>query len=71
MFGNLVGAVTGILVTGLVLVEDKVTKQIVGGIPTMFVIYAIVYFLGVVAWMFIDASKPIVGESHTAAAANV
>ncbi len=60
MVGNL-GAALGIYVTGLVLrsytdaagVEDK------QGYVVCFTLYAAVYFLGVVAWLFIDAEKPI------------
>ena len=35
-----------------------------------FVLYSAVYFLGVIAWMFIDASKPIVSEDQAAPSTN-
>lgn len=58
MFGNLVGAVSGILVTGLILKHYPG----VDGMMIAFKLYALVYFFGVVAWYFIDASKPIAAE---------
>jgi ACS family glucarate transporter-like MFS transporter len=63
MFGNLVGAVTGILVTGLI------TKRYPGtdGFLICFVMYAAVYGLGVVAWLFIDATKPVAPDDHATA----
>jgi len=58
MFGNLVGAVSGIFFTGTVI------KAFPGndGILYCFVTYAAVYFVGVVLWRFIDVSKPIVAD---------
>jgi hypothetical protein len=55
MFGNLVGAVSTLLVTGLL------TKKYPGteGILICFTMYSIVYFLGVGIWLFIDPTKPI------------
>jgi hypothetical protein len=34
------------------------------GYVTCFMIYAVVYFLGVGLWLLIDASKPIVPEDE-------
>jgi MFS family permease len=64
MFGNLVGAVSGILVTGLV------TKAYPGpdGIIYCFGIYAAVYAVGIGAWLFIDAAKPITSPDQAAGA---
>jgi len=68
MFGNLFGAVLGIFVTGMILTahtENPGTKEEVvqnSGYIICFAIYGIVYFVGVVSWLFIDASKPIVPE---------
>ncbi|MBN9517352.1 MFS transporter [bacterium] len=55
MFGNLVGAVSGIFVTGMI------TKAYAGtdGIVTCLVLYAVVYFVGVGIWLFIDPTKPV------------
>ena len=58
MVGNLFGAVSGILVTGLILKHFPGTN----GIVYLFGLYACVYFLGCGLWMLIDASKPIVPE---------
>jgi sugar phosphate permease len=58
MVGNLVGAVGGIFITGSILKAMPGTD----GVITCFAMYGSVYFLGVVAWMFIDASKPIEQE---------
>jgi MFS family permease len=55
MFGNLVGAVSTLLVTGLIMKHHPGTD----GILICFTMYGIVYFLGVGLWMLIDASKPI------------
>lgn len=69
MVGNLFGAVTGILVTGLI--EDTYKGN--GTSDWMiycFILYSAVYFLGVIAWMFIDASKPIASEDPAAPNAN-
>jgi ACS family glucarate transporter-like MFS transporter len=60
MIGNL-GAALGNLITGLILKSYTSEEGIVDpkGFVTCFTLYGIVYFLGVVAWLFIDASKPI------------
>jgi len=60
MIGNL-GAALGIFVTGEILKhykDDKATGEI-----TCFTLYAIVYGVGVLLWLKIDASKPIVEEA--------
>lgn len=68
MFGNLVGAVSGIFVTGMILkaytVNAGTTEEYVSdaGYITCFAVYAAVYFLGVGLWLLIDASKPVVQE---------
>jgi ACS family glucarate transporter-like MFS transporter len=61
MFGNLAGAVLGILVTGLLL------KTFVGteGIILCFILYGCIYFVGVGLWAIIDSTKPIVAADHT------
>lgn len=60
MIGNL-GATLGIYMTGKFIkaytVDGKLDEQ--GCFSILFTIYAAVYMLGVVAWLFIDASKPI------------
>ncbi len=58
MVGNLFGAVSGILVTGLML------KHFPGntGILYLFSLYAVIYFVGAGLWLFIDADKPISPE---------
>lgn len=62
MIGNL-GAALGNLVTGMILEAHTVDKQVQ---PTGFVIcftmYAVVYGLGVLSWLAIDPTKPIVPE---------
>jgi sugar phosphate permease len=63
MFGNLVGAVSGIFFTGMVMTSSLGQTQ---KIATCFATYAAVYFVGVGIWMLIDASKPIVPEAATA-----
>jgi hypothetical protein len=60
MFGNLVGAVSTLLITGL-LMKNYPGKE---GILICFTMYGIVYFLGVGIWLLIDASKPIVADSE-------
>jgi MFS family permease len=60
MFGNLVGAVSGIFFTGMVMTSDLSQQQ---KILACFATYAAVYFVGVGIWMLIDASKPIVEEA--------
>jgi len=62
MIGNLGGAL-GNLVTGLVLKSYTEAGDRQAGLVTMFTIYAIVYFVGVLIWLKIDASKPIVEDS--------
>jgi len=59
MFGNLVGAVSGIFFTGLVMTSNLEQPQ---KILTLFATYAAVYFVGVGLWLLIDASKPIVTD---------
>ncbi len=60
MFGNLVGAVSTLLITGLIM---KSYGDIQGSM-ICFTMYGIVYFLGVGLWMLIDASKPIVSDAE-------
>jgi sugar phosphate permease len=55
MFGNLVGAVSTLFVTGLLLKNFPGTQ----GILICFVMYGIVYFVGVGLWLLIDPTKPI------------
>lgn len=55
MFGNLVGAVSTLLVTGLIMKRYPGTD----GILICFTMYGIVYFLGVGLWLLIDPTKPI------------
>ncbi len=55
MFGNLVGAVSTLLITGLLMKEYPGTK----GILICFTMYGCVYFLGVGLWLLIDPTKPI------------
>ena len=55
MFGNLVGAVSTLLVTGLLMKNYPGTQ----GILICFTMYGVVYFIGVGLWMMIDATKPI------------
>ena len=72
MVGNLGGAVTGIVITGLIL--GAYTSN--SGTPTesvddmgyivCFTMYGCVYILGVVLWLLIDASKPVVPDEETA-----
>jgi MFS transporter, ACS family, glucarate transporter len=61
MFGNLVGAVSGIFFTGLVMTSNLEQPQ---KILACFATYAAVYFLGVGLWLLIDASKPIVTDER-------
>ncbi|HYH63704.1 MAG TPA: MFS transporter [Urbifossiella sp.] len=60
MFGNLVGAVSGILVTGYIIKHYEAAPTT--GILTCLVMYAVVYFLGVGIWLFIDPTKPVAEE---------
>jgi MFS family permease len=57
MCGNLFGAVTGIFVTGMLMQKIPGTN----GILTCLTLYAVVYFLGVGIWLFIDPTKPVAG----------
>jgi len=66
MFGNLVGAVSGIFFTGLIM-KNFPESDGPRGILICFITYFFVYMFGVVAWMFIDASKPIVSDEEHAA----
>lgn len=59
MFGNLVGAVSTLLVTGLLMKKFPGTQ----GILICFTMYGIVYFLGVGIWCLIDPTKPITDET--------
>jgi MFS transporter, ACS family, glucarate transporter len=65
MVGNL-GATLGNLVTGLILksytVEGVVQKD---GYVTCFIMFGLVYGLGVIAWLFIDPTKPIEPDHET------
>jgi ACS family glucarate transporter-like MFS transporter len=63
MFGNLVGAVSTLLVTGLIIDSYAGTK----GILICFTMYGIVYFLGVGLWLLIDPTKPIEGPAEISA----
>jgi MFS transporter, ACS family, glucarate transporter len=60
MVGNLAGALTS-FITGAVLKHYQHDQP--SGIKIMFTVYAIVYFVGVLLWLGIDASKPIVPET--------
>lgn len=66
MVGNLGGAV-GNLVTGLILDHYKTDRG--AGLTVLFTTFAGVYWLGVLLWLRIDASKPIVAEEPTIASA--
>lgn len=57
MFGNLVGAVSGIFFTGMVMTSTSIDPQ--QRILICFATYAAIYFVGVLLWLLIDASKPI------------
>src|SRR5262249_58606977 len=64
MIGNLGGTLTN-FVTGLVIsshTTDKVTS--VAGYQICFAMYAAAFALGVLFWLRIDASRPVVGEEH-------
>lgn len=66
MIGNL-GAVLGIQVTGRILkayTTDGVTDP--RGYVVCFSVYAAVYALGVLSWLLIDPSKPVVPEEQAA-----
>jgi nitrate/nitrite transporter NarK len=55
MFGNLVGAVSTLLVTGLIMKNYGETD----GMLICFTMYGCVYFAGVGLWALIDPTKPI------------
>jgi MFS transporter, ACS family, glucarate transporter len=59
MFGNLVGAVSGIFFTGMVMTSHLGEPK---KILVCFGTYAAVYFVGVGIWLLIDANKPIVPD---------
>jgi nitrate/nitrite transporter NarK len=59
MIGNL-GAAVGNLITGLILQHYK--SEPTAGVTTCFTMYAVVYGIGVLLWLKIDASKPIVAD---------
>ena len=61
MFGNLVGAVSTLLVTGLIMKHYKDDQT--QGMLICFSMYGVVYLVGVGLWLLIDASKPIVAEA--------
>src|SRR5262249_17504079 len=64
MVGNL-GAVLGIQVTGRILRDytpDGSSTPDAAGYTVVFTVYAVVYALGVVLWLLIDASKPLPTE---------
>jgi len=62
MIGNLAGALTN-FTTGTVFKYYQERGERETGITTMFTIYAVVYFVGVLLWLGIDASKPLVPET--------
>ncbi len=76
MIGNL-GAVLGLLISGQILKSYSVsTVDALGktvetvqpeGYIICFTLYAVIYFLGVFSWLFIDASKPIVPDDDKSA----
>lgn len=59
MFGNLIGSVSGIFVTGWIEKYYEGLNQPTFGLIVCFSIYAAVYFVGVGLWLLIDAEKPI------------
>ena len=72
MFGNLVGAVSGIFVTGMIMKANTLdaglpTERIAdAGYVTCFALYAVVYFAGVGLWLLIDATKPVAPDDPPA-----
>jgi len=60
MCGNLLGGVSTLLVTGLIMKEYKDTPT--DGFVICFAMYGLVYFLGIGLWMLIDPTKPIAEE---------
>jgi ACS family glucarate transporter-like MFS transporter len=66
MVGNL-GATLGIQVTGRLLRAYTTDGAVdTNGYIVLFMVYAAVYGLGVLAWLLIDASKPILAEEDAA-----
>jgi len=64
MIGNL-GAALGIFVTGSILksyTPDGKTDPAADGFIVCFIMYGCVYGLGVLAWLMIDPTRPIVAE---------
>ena len=59
MFGNLVGAVSGIFFTGTVQKHYKAIGEETTGVVVLFTTYTLVYFVGVGLWLLIDATKPV------------
>ncbi len=64
MFGNLVGAVTGIFFTGWIMRDKSIAEA--DKITTLFTTYAAVYFVGVLLWLLIDANKPVAPDEQPA-----
>lgn len=62
MVGNL-GATLGNLITGLILKLNPGD----GGFVICFLMYAVVYGLGVLAWLLIDPTKPVVPDDQAGA----
>jgi MFS family permease len=74
MIGNL-GAALGNLITGLILAAYTVKETVNGverdvvqemGFVICFTMYAIVYGLGVLSWLLIDPTKPVVSDEPQA-----
>jgi len=65
MIGNLAGALTN-FITGSVLKYYEEHNDKPTGITIMFTIYAVVYGIGVLLWLGIDATKPIVPDEEAA-----
>jgi MFS family permease len=62
MVGNL-GATLGNLITGLILKSYTVDGNVESkGYVVLFTLYGVIYLAGVVLWLGIDASKPILLE---------
>jgi MFS family permease len=68
MFGNLVGAVSGIFVTGLILKANTTDAGLpserieTAGYVICFTLYGLVYLAGAGLWLLIDANKPVATE---------
>ena len=70
MIGNL-GATLGNLISGLILQAYTVDKDVEPqGYVVLFALYAVVYGLGAVSWLFIDPTKPVVPDNYEAAGAS-